>query len=174
MRSLSRSPRVHEFAPRWPPGRTPTEASYVNRRTAENAQCAGGKRDKARRRFSLPSLFPVFFLRPGFHRVRPGQHGHQPAQQCRPQWLPGGHSDRQRRTRISTTPSPRAWPPPGSGSYTTTIKVNNYESRQCRRRLRAMTRSRVSIAVPVGNIAWIPGTGLLTGNLTGKCTLYKE
>jgi Flp pilus assembly protein TadG len=60
----------------------------------------------------------------------------------------------------------------GIRSYTTTVKVNNAVANAST--AKSDDEITVSISVPVRNISWIPGTGLLTGNLTGKCTLYKE
>lgn len=60
----------------------------------------------------------------------------------------------------------------GIRNYTTTVKVNNTVANAST--AGSNDEITVSISVPVANITWIPGTGLLTGNLRGKCTLYRE
>lgn len=60
----------------------------------------------------------------------------------------------------------------GINGYTTTIKVNGAVANVST--ATSNDRITVAVAVPTANITWIPGTGLLHGSLTGKCTLYRE
>lgn len=60
----------------------------------------------------------------------------------------------------------------GVRNYTTTVTVNNTVANAST--AASNDEITVTISVPVSNISWIPGTGLLQGNLRGKCTLYRE
>jgi Flp pilus assembly protein TadG len=60
----------------------------------------------------------------------------------------------------------------GIRNYTTSIKINDTVANAST--ANSGDKITVIVAVTTANVTWIPGTGLLKGSLTGKCTLYRE